>query len=235
MRQIVLDTETTGLSWEKGNRIVEVGCIELIERRPTGRQFQRYFNPGREMEPGAQEVTGLSLEFLLDKPRIETVLDELLDFLRGAELIIHNASFDVGFLNHELSLAGSHYGRLSDHATVLDTLAMARERFPGQRNSLDALCKRLGVDNGHRKLHGALLDAELLAEVYLGLTAGQGDLGLAPVGGGAAAQAARLQAPAPGAQRVLRASPGEAAAHEARLQKIASKAGGKHLWPEASA
>ncbi len=235
MRQIVLDTETTGLSWEKGNRIVEVGCIELIERRPTGRQFQRYFNPGREMEPGAQEVTGLSLDFLLDKPRIESVLDELLDFLRGAELIIHNASFDVGFLNHELSLAGPHYGRLSDHASVLDTLAMARERFPGQRNSLDALCKRLGVDNSHRKLHGALLDAELLAEVYLGLTAGQGDLGLAPAGDGRAAQAARLQAPASGAQRVLRASPEEAAAHEERLQKIATKAGGKRLWPEAAA
>jgi DNA polymerase-3 subunit epsilon len=231
MRQIVLDTETTGLSWEKGNRIVEVGCIELVERRPTGRQFQRYFNPGREMEPGAQEVTGLSLEFLLDKPRIETVLDELLDFLRGAELIIHNASFDVGFLNYELSLAGAHYGRLSDHATVLDTLAMARERFPGQRNSLDALCKRLGVDNGHRKLHGALLDAELLAEVYLGLTAGQGDLGLAPSGDGRALPAAPLQGPAGGQQRVLRASADEVAAHDARLLKIAGKSGGTRLWP----
>nr|WP_146910124.1 DNA polymerase III subunit epsilon [Arenimonas daejeonensis] len=182
MRQIVLDTETTGLSWEKGNRIVEVGCIELMERRPTGRHFQRYFNPGREMEPGAQEVTGLTLDFLQDKPRFETVVDELLEFIAGAELIIHNASFDVGFLNYELSLAGPHYGRLDQHASVLDTLAMARERFPGQRNSLDALCKRLGVDNAHRKLHGALLDAELLAEVYLGLTAGQGDLGLAPAG-----------------------------------------------------
>ncbi|WP_290885673.1 DNA polymerase III subunit epsilon [Arenimonas sp.] len=231
MRQIVLDTETTGLSWEKGNRIVEVGCIELIERRPTGRQFQRYFNPGREMEPGAQEVTGLSLDFLRDKPRFETVIDELLGFIAGAELIIHNASFDVGFLNHELSLAGAHYGRLEDHASVLDTLAMARERFPGQRNSLDALCKRLGVDNGHRKLHGALLDAELLAEVYLGLTAGQGDLGLAPLGEPEAA--ARL----PGAvaipaapRRVLRASDAELAAHEARLQKITAKAG-KCLWP----
>lgn len=234
MRQIVLDTETTGLSWEKGNRIVEVGCIELVERRPTGRRFQRYFNPGRDMEPGAQEVTGLSLEFLLDKPRIETVLDELLDFLRGAELIIHNASFDVGFLNYELSLAGAHYGRLSDHATVLDTLAMARERFPGQRNSLDALCKRLGVDNGHRKLHGALLDAELLAEVYLGLTAGQGDLGLAPSGDARAVPAAPLPGPAAGRQRVLRASADEVAAHDARLLKIAGKAGGKCLWPTAA-
>jgi DNA polymerase-3 subunit epsilon len=233
MRQIVLDTETTGLSWEKGNRIVEVGCIELVERRPTGRQFQRYFNPGREMEPGAQEVTGLTLDFLQDKPRFETVLDELLEFISGAELIIHNASFDVGFLNYELSLAGPQYGRLEQHASVLDTLAMARERFPGQRNSLDALCKRLGVDNAHRKLHGALLDAELLAEVYLGLTAGQGDLGLAPVGETrAAATSVDLAGPVAGVRRVLRASEAEAAAHEARLAKIAVKAG-KRLWPSA--
>ncbi|MFY2764379.1 DNA polymerase III subunit epsilon [Arenimonas sp. MALMAid1274] len=235
MRQIVLDTETTGLSWEKGNRIVEVGCIELLERRPTGRQFQRYFNPGREMEPGAQEVTGLSLDFLRDKPRFEDVLDELLDFIRGAELIIHNASFDVGFLNYELSLAGAHYGRLDQHASVLDTLAMARERYPGQRNSLDALCKRLGVDNGHRKLHGALLDAELLAEVYLGMTAGQGDLGLAPAGGPRAAAATSLRIEAgSGQRRVLRASETELAAHEARLARIAAKAG-KRLWPETAA
>jgi DNA polymerase-3 subunit epsilon len=235
MRQIVLDTETTGLSWEKGNRIVEVGCIELVERRPTGRQFQRYFNPGREMEPGAQEVTGLSLDFLRDKPRFETVLDELLEFIAGAELIIHNASFDVGFLNYELSLAGAHYGRLEDHAGVLDTLAMARERFPGQRNSLDALCKRLGVDNGHRKLHGALLDAELLAEVYLGLTAGQGDLGLAPAGEPEAAnrQVGAIALPS-APRRVLRASDAELAAHEARLQKISAKAG-KCLWPAPAA
>lgn len=234
MRQIVLDTETTGLSWEKGNRIVEVGCIELIERRPTGRQFQRYFNPGREMEPGAQEVTGLTLDFLSDKPRFETVLDELLDFIRGAELIIHNASFDVGFLNHELSLAGAHYGRLEHHASVLDTLAMARERFPGQRNSLDALCKRLGVDNGHRKLHGALLDAELLAEVYLGLTAGQCDLVLAPVGEPGQARAVDLTVSLAGVRRVLRASEAELAAHEARIAKLAAKSG-KRLWPEPTA
>lgn len=234
MRQIVLDTETTGLSWEKGNRIVEVGCIELIERRPTGRQFQRYFNPGREMEPGAQEVTGLTLDFLSDKPRFETVLDELLDFIRGAELIIHNASFDVGFLNHELSLAGANYGRLDRHASVLDTLAMARERFPGQRNSLDALCKRLGVDNGHRKLHGALLDAELLAEVYLGLTAGQCDLVLAPVGEPGQARAVDLTMSLAGVRRVLRASEAELAAHEARIAKLAAKSG-KRLWPEPTA
>jgi DNA polymerase III subunit epsilon len=229
MRQIILDTETTGLAWEKGNRIVEIGCLELVARRPTGRHFHRYFNPGREMEAGAQEVTGLTLEFLQDKPAFATAVDELLEFIAGAELIIHNASFDVGFLDYELSLAGAHYGRIADHATVLDTLAMARERWPGQRNSLDALCKRLGVDNAHRKLHGALLDAELLAEVYLGMTSGQADLGLA-----AAEQAAPVVVLAPGtvvaARRVLRADPAERAAHAARLERIAAKSG-KRLWP----
>ncbi len=233
MRQIVLDTETTGLSWEKGNRVVEIGCIELVERRPTGRHFHRYFNPGREMEPGAQEVTGLTLEFLQDKPRFETAVEELIEFIRDAELIIHNASFDVGFLDHELSLAGNHFGRVTDHASVLDTLAMARERYPGQRNSLDALCRRLGVDNGHRKLHGALLDAELLAEVYLGMTSGQGDLGLAagaePEAAAAAAAATRL-ASAPVARVLRLASAAEQAAHEERMAAIAAKAG-KSLWP----
>ncbi|WP_043804868.1 DNA polymerase III subunit epsilon [Arenimonas malthae] len=233
MRQIVLDTETTGLSWEKGNRVVELGCIELIERRPSGRHFHRYFNPGREMEAGAQEVTGLTLEFLQDKPRFETAVEEFLDFIRGAELIIHNASFDVGFLDYELSLAGAHFGRITDHASVLDTLAMARERYPGQRNSLDALCRRLGVDNGHRKLHGALLDAELLAEVYLGMTSGQGDLGLLAAGEPESAKGRAgpdLAAVAAVARVVLRADADELAAHEARLRKIAGKAG-KSLWP----
>ncbi len=233
IRQVILDTETTGLSWEKGNRIVEVGCLELVARRPTGRHFHRYFNPGREMEPGAQEVTGLTLDFLQDKPLFASAVDELLEFIAGAELIIHNASFDVGFLNYELSLAGAAHGRIEDHASVLDTLAMARERWPGQRNSLDALCKRLGVDNGHRKLHGALLDAELLAEVYLGMTSGQGDLGLAPLGETAAA--VRLDiAPVHGIRRVLRADAGERAAHEARMQRIAARAGTR-LWPEDAA
>lgn len=233
MRQIVLDTETTGLSWEKGNRVVEIGCIELIERRPSGRHFHRYFNPGREMEAGAQEVTGLTLEFLQDKPRFETAVEEFLEFIRGAELIIHNASFDVGFLDYELSLAGAHFGRITDHASVLDTLAMARERYPGQRNSLDALCRRLGVDNGHRKLHGALLDAELLAEVYLGMTSGQGDLGLLAAGEPESADGKSgldLAAVAAIARVVLRADADELAAHEARLRKIAGKAG-KSLWP----
>jgi DNA polymerase-3 subunit epsilon len=232
VRQIVLDTETTGLSWEKGNRIVEIGCIELRERRPTGRHFHRYFNPGREMEPGAQEVTGLTLEFLQDKPLFASAVEEMLDFIRDSELIIHNASFDVGFLNYELSLAGAGFGRIQDHAGVLDTLAMARERWPGQRNSLDALCRRLGVDNGHRKLHGALLDAELLAEVYLGMTSGQGDLGFASAEPATAAlrvDVSQLPAARP---RVLLASADELLAHAARMEKIAAKSG-RRLWPEA--
>jgi DNA polymerase-3 subunit epsilon len=232
MRQVVLDTETTGLSWERGNRVVEIGCIELLERRPTGRRFQRYLNPGREMEPGAQEVTGLTLEFLLDKPRFEQVAIEFLDFIRGAELLIHNAEFDLGFLDNELSLLGEGYGRVRDHAAVLDTLALARERFPGQRNSLDALCRRLGVDNAHRTLHGALLDAELLAEVYLAMTAGQGDLSLSMAPSGAPAVAAGATLAVVGAlrHRVLLASAEESLAHEARLLKIAKKAPGGALW-----
>lgn len=232
MRQVVLDTETTGLSWERGNRVVEIGCVELVERRPTGRHFQRYLNPGRELEPKAQEITGLTLEFLSDKPLFEQVALDFLDFIRGAELIIHNADFDVGFLDNELALAGAHLGRLRDHASVLDTVALARERFPGQRISLDALCRRLGVDNEHRTLHGALLDAELLAQVYLSLTSGQGDLGLSVAIHPSAAGASPLQAgQVASPRRVLFASETEQAAHLERLGKIARKSSGKLLWP----
>ncbi len=234
MRQVVLDTETTGLSWERGHRLVEIGCIELVERRPTGRRFQRYFNPGRELDIGAQEVTGLTLEFLADKPLFGHVVLEFLDFIRGAELIIHNAEFDVGFIDNELGLVGPDHGRVRDHASVLDTLGLARERFPGQRNSLDALCRRLGVDNAHRKLHGALLDAELLTEVYLAMTAGQGDLLLAPT-----ATAPRLPAFDVGGEAVvarrpllLAASVEELQAHAERMARIAKKSGGKLVWQE---
>ena len=232
MRQVVLDTETTGLSWERGNRVVEIGCIELLERRPTGRRFQRYLNPGREMELGAQEVTGLTLEFLQDKPTFDQVAIEFLDFIRGAELLIHNAEFDLGFLDNELALLGEGYGRVRDHAAVIDTLALARERFPGQRTSLDALCRRLGVDNAHRTLHGALLDAELLADVYLSMTAGQGDLGLAlaPVHAPGAVAGATLVAGGVLRHRVLLADEEELRAHESRLLKIAKKAAGGALW-----
>lgn len=236
MRQVVLDTETTGLDWNRGNRLVEIGCIELVERRPTGRRFQRYLNPGRELEQGAQEVTGLTLEFLADKPTFDQVALELLEFIRGAELVIHNAEFDVGFLDYELGLLGPSWGRVRDHAAVLDTLGLARERFPGQRNSLDALCRRLGVDNAHRKLHGALLDAELLAEVYLALTSGQGDLVLAPVDAVIAAAIDSATGIAIGRRpRLLLASAAEDAAHRERLARIAKKVGGRVLWPEPEA
>jgi DNA polymerase III subunit epsilon len=230
MRQVVLDTETTGLSWEKGNRVVEIGCVEIIQRRKTGRTFQRYLNPERDMELGAQEVTGLSREFLSDKSKFSEVADEFLDFIRGAELIIHNANFDIGFLNNELSLTGPHLGRMSDHASVLDTLAMARERFPGQRNSLDALCKRLEVNNNHRTLHGALLDAELLSEVYLTMTAGQGDLGLSNIE--APVQRSKLSVSGLGqvVNKVLLANDEEQALHLVRLEKIAKKSGGHLQW-----
>ena len=234
MRQIVLDTETTGLSWEKGNRVVEIGCVELLQRRPTGRHFQRYLNPGREMEPGAQEVTGLTLEFLADKPRFVEVADEFLAFIDGAELVIHNAAFDVGFIDYELSLLNAGHARLRERCMVLDTLELARQRFPGQRNSLDALCKRLGVDNTQRTLHGALLDAQLLAEAYLHLTAGQGDLGFEAVATVTSASA-RVPIATVHARRVVQANPEELATHRERLLRIQGASGGRCLWPEEAA
>ncbi|TCO83464.1 DNA polymerase-3 subunit epsilon [Plasticicumulans lactativorans] len=173
MRQIVLDTETTGLEAAQGHRIIEIGCVELDNRRPTGRTFHHYLNPEREIDAGAVEVHGITSAFLADKPRFADVVDELLDFIGGAELVIHNAAFDVGFLDCELVRAGDRYGRVSDHCTVLDTLVLARTRHPGARNSLDALCKRYGVDNTRREFHGALLDARILADVYLAMTGGQ--------------------------------------------------------------
>lgn len=226
MRQIILDTETTGLSWERGNRVVEIGCVEFVERRPTGRTFHCYLNPDREFEAGAQEVTGLTLEFLADKPRFADVADDFLGFIDGAELIIHNAAFDVGFLNNELRLLGARYGCLADRCAVEDSLAIARQRFPGQRNSLDALCKRLGVDNTHRQLHGALLDAQLLAEVYIGLTSGQGEIGFDEDGATDAVVAAGAFKPAPASMRPrVRVPDGDRHAHEARLEKLRKKAG----------
>ncbi|MEO6365920.1 MAG: DNA polymerase III subunit epsilon [Luteimonas sp.] len=232
MRQVVLDTETTGLSWEKGNRVVEIGCVELVERRPTGRTFQRYLNPdGCEFEPGAQEVTGLTLEFLADKPRFADVVDEFLAFVDDAEVIIHNAAFDIGFLDSELSRIGSHYGRMHERVRVEDSLAMARQRYPGQRNSLDALCRRLGVDNSHRQLHGALLDAQLLAEAYLAMTAGQGEIGFASV-----VQNVTLVVVTPAsiasdaaARPRVHVSEDDCIAHEARLSAIRTKSG-RCVW-----
>jgi len=234
MRQIVLDTETTGLEWRKGNRVVEIGCVELVERRPTGRTWHRYINPECAFEPGAQEVTGLTLDFLADKPKFVEIADEFLEFIAGAELVIHNAAFDVGFLDNEFSLLPASPGTLRDHASVLDSLEMARQRFPGQRNSLDALCRRLGVDNAHRQLHGALLDAQLLAEVYLAMTAGQTELGLAgPVDARAAApQPGRARAGSLGPRPQVLVPAAELEAHRERVEAIRVRAG-RVLWDEA--
>ncbi|MCC4587035.1 DNA polymerase III subunit epsilon [Xanthomonas sp. NCPPB 1067] len=233
MRQIILDTETTGLEWRKGNRVVEIGAVELLERRPSGNNFHRYLKPDCDFEAGAQEVTGLTLEFLADKPVFADVVEEFLAYIDGAELIIHNAAFDLGFLDNELALLGDGYGRVVDRATVIDTLMMARERYPGQRNSLDALCKRLGVDNSHRQLHGALLDAQILADVYIALTSGQEEIGFASAdagqhaddGGSMIAFDPALLLPRP---RVA-VTASESQAHEARLAQLRKKAG-RALW-----
>lgn len=238
MRQIVLDTETTGLEVRQGHRLIEIACVEMVERRPTGRHYQTYLNPDRAIDEGARQVTGIEDEFLLDKPHFIDVVDEFLAFVDGAELIIHNATFDVGFIDSELARAGEHYGRLGDRCSVLDTLMMARERYPGQRNSLDALCKRLGVDNSARDLHGGLIDAQLLAEVYLAMTSGQVGLDLAFEGdqeqGAAVTLAPMVLDRRP---RVLRANEQEIAAHEKRLDALDKSAGGVSVWrrEEASA
>ncbi len=174
-RQIVLDTETTGLSPKEGHRIIEIGCIELINRRFTRNQFHVYINPQRLVDPGAMEVHGITNEFLADKPLFAEIARDFIEFTRGAQLLIHNAPFDVGFLNYEYSLLGN-IGTLENYCAIFDTLALARSKHPGQRNSLDALCKRYNIDNSHRELHGALLDAEILADVYLQMTGGQDSL-----------------------------------------------------------
>ena len=240
MRQIVLDTETTGLEWKKGNRVVEIGCVELVERRPSGVTRQWYINPEREFEAGAQEVTGLSLDQLLDKPKFAEIAEEFLAFVDGAELVIHNAAFDIGFLDYELSLLGPQYGRMHDRVRVEDSLALARQRYPGQRNSLDALCRRLGVDNSHRHLHGALLDAQILMDVYLALTSGQGEIELAAAVADDAANTdeariaalSQMRADATARPRV-RADADDLAAHEQRMEAIRKKAGGRCVWDAA--
>lgn len=234
MRQVVLDTETTGLSWDKGNRVVEIGCVELVERRPTGRTFQRYLNPECQFEPGAQEVTGLTVEFLADKPKFADVVDEFLEFIDGAELVIHNAAFDIGFLDSELARCGAHLGRVRDRCAVQDSLELARQRFPGQRNSLDALCKRLGVDNSHRQLHGALLDAQLLVDAYLALTSGQSEIGFDSPEEARQAVSATLVATNVGPRPRVVIATEEFAAHEARLAQLRKKAG-RAVWDQADA
>ena len=230
MRQVVLDTETTGLEVQRGHRLIEIGCVELAERRPTGRTFHVYLNPDRAIDEGARAVTGISDEFLRDKRRFVEVADEFLAFVDGAEIIAHNAEFDVGFIDAELGLAGAARGRLADRASVLDTLALAREKFPGQRNSLDALCRRFGVDNSHREWHGALLDAQLLAEVYIAMTAGQGLLGFGEDTAGEVARTAVTAVQITVRPRVLRAIAVELAAHAARLEAIDAASKGACVW-----
>ena len=232
MRQIVLDTETTGLEVRQGHRLIEIACVELVERRPTGRHYQTYLNPQRAIDEGAREVTGIADEFLLDKPLFAEVVDEFLAFVDGAELIIHNATFDVGFINAELARAGERYGRLADRCSILDTLAMARERYPGQRNSLDALCKRLGVDNSARDLHGGLIDAQLLADVYLAMTSGQVglDLGFEGSSNEHGVRAVVTPVVLTRRPRVLRANEEEVSAHTQRLDALDKSAGGQSVW-----
>jgi DNA polymerase-3 subunit epsilon len=228
MRQIVLDTETTGLEVGKGHRLIEIGAIELAERRPTGRTFHYYVNPQRAIDQGAMAVHGISDEFLSDKPLFADVARELIQFISGAELIIHNAAFDVAFLDTELALVDTALGRVTDHAQVLDTLTLAREKYPGQKNNLDALCKRLNVDNSHRDLHGALLDAQLLADVYLAMTGGQGDLGFASENVDSVRIA--IVAGARPSLRVRMADAAELLLHEARLLRLDAASKGMCLW-----
>lgn len=231
MRQVVLDTETTGLEVQAGHRVIEIGCIELVQRRRSGREFHTYLNPARAIDEGARAVTGIDDAFLLDKPAFAEVAGDFLAFIDGAELIAHNASFDIAFLDAELSRAGLGGQCLAERVPVLDTLLLAREKFPGQRNSLNALCKRFDIDASHRELHGALLDANLLVEVYLALTAGQGALGFGEEASVAAPQASvdlRLRT----RPIVRRAQAGELSLHEARLAAIDAAAKGACVWKQ---
>jgi len=232
LKQIILDTETTGLEPSEGHRVIEIGCVELVDRRVSQNRYHQYLNPGREIEDGALEVHGISGEFLADKPAFEDVVDDFLTFVAGAELIIHNAPFDIGFIDNELALMGRE-DRLADHCTVLDTLEMARDLHPGQRNSLDALCKRYDVDNSSRTLHGALLDAEILGDVYLAMTGGQSDLGLSFDGVNDESHDAVRELVEKPRLFVLKASADEIAAHEERLRQIDEASGGKCAWKPA--
>ncbi|GAB5392940.1 MAG: DNA polymerase III subunit epsilon [Alteromonas macleodii] len=231
MRQIVLDTETTGIDPKEGHRIIEIGCVEVVNRRLTGNHFHVYINPGRHIEQEAIEVHGITNEFLADKPTFSQVAQEFVSFIKGAQLVIHNAPFDVGFMDHEFGMEASTKGVITNQiCDVLDTLTLARQMHPGQKNNLDVLCKRYGIDNSHRTLHGALLDAEILADVYLLMTGGQTKLKLASSSGSDADSTAirRINRSA-NKLKVIKASADEITQHEARLD-IVEKAGGKCLW-----
>lgn len=232
MRQIVLDTETTGLDPAQGHKIIEIGCVELLNRKLTGNHFHVYINPLREIEAAALEVHGITNEFLSDKALFADVAESFLDFVKGAELIIHNAPFDIGFLDHELAALKKGYQGMSDYCAVLDSLVMARKKHPGQKNNLDALCKRYMVDNTQRELHGALLDAEILADVYLMMTGGQSSFSLGYEEGSQKDSADKVRRLAEDRQplRVVRATDEELEAHEARLKEIDGSAENGCLW-----
>jgi DNA polymerase-3 subunit epsilon len=238
MRQIVLDTETTGLEAELGHRIIEIGCVELVNRRPTGRTFHRYLNPERDIDAAAAGVHGMAREDLAREPLFADIAEEFLEFIADAELVIHNAPFDVGFLDAELARTSAPSRSIAAVARILDTLSLARQRHPGQRNNLDALCKRYGIDNSNRDLHGALLDARLLAEVYLAMTGGQATFALDERGTGMEGRAAGAAAGAPlragGPLLVITATPTELLAHEALLALVA-KTSGRCVWTQADA
>jgi DNA polymerase-3 subunit epsilon len=237
MRQVVLDTETTGLDVTRGHRVIEIGCVELLNRRASDRHFHRYLNPDRDVDEGARAIHGISLADLADKPRFAEIAAELTEFLAGAELIIHNASFDLGFLDAEFArLDAPAPLRLGELCPVLDTLALARQMHPGQRNNLDSLCKRYGIDNSHRELHGALLDARILADVYLAMTGGQSALALDEA---SRHGAGRAGAPGPGADGkapsrvpllVRPASAQERLAHEQLQELLQKESHGQCLW-----
>lgn len=232
-RQVILDTETTGISTADDHRIIEIGCVEMVNRKLTGKTFHQYINPEREIDAGAFEVHGISQEFLADKPVFADIAEDFIQFIAGAELIIHNAPFDVGFLDHELAKLPDESRRVKTLSTVLDTLKLARDKHPGQKNNLDALCKRYDVDNSNRELHGALLDAEILADVYLAMTGGQVSFSL-----NAEMQTTQEKSEedidvAPIKRQpltVLSANDDELAAHEAMLEVINKKSGGECVW-----
>jgi len=234
MRQIVLDTETTGLEPKQGHKIIEIGCVELVDRKLTGNHFHVYLNPNRDIDAGAIEVHGITNEFLQDKPLFKDVAKDFIEFVQGSELIIHNAPFDIGFLNHELSQLNPAGGKMEDFCSVLDTLVLARQMFPGQRNSLDALCKRYFIDNSHRELHGALLDSEILAEVYLHMTGGQTDLGLTQKQDYLTAkrdsEGIRRLPKEREPFKVIRASEDDLKSHQEYLEGIAKESGGEVVW-----